>query len=617
MRPSLATLWRSAWLPWAVTAIVLVLGVPLFLRMPLWCDLTLYDVAAKNLLDGGVHYRDIFDTNLPGFVWMLTGIRAIFGFGAFQLRCVDLVVVAAVIGLVDRIAKRGGATPTTRAWAIAGATVLYLGSAEMVHAQRDVWMALPALGAVLLRIRRAGKGPLPAGEQFLRSAVEGVLWGAAVWIKPHCILMAGGMWLATARRLAGGARCRRVALAADFLGNIAGGAIAGLAGIAYLAASGAWPQFWEVITIWGPEYTALARSEFDRRIEQALFWFPPWSLWLVPSAILAVLSVVDAVPWRSETPDDSPGPVGRILPGWLWDKDAGSEARFCRAALATLYLVWAWQSLVIQRQYHYVHLTELLLMLGLWAAHRWAMPAIAIYWLAVTSAVWLAAGNSPALRESLVQIGARDSRPSEDPDGERYLMRYSLADPERLRLWLECWRTPLGGREEHVLWDQLARIRHHEATISWEELDEVAAFLRSRGIRDRELIAWHNSPHAIYLILGVKPGLRYLHAITFQNISDRAYSRVRAELMAAAGTARYAISDLELPAMGESPAERARILGPPSCRPHDLLPTGLPRAYRDVFPFNQPAVFRSRGGLGRYVMHELHPPLEDTKRPLE
>ena len=74
--------WRSAIVARTLTTLALIIGVPLFLRMPPWCDLTLYDVAAQNLLRGGVHYRDVFDTNLPGFVWILTAIRATFGWNA-------------------------------------------------------------------------------------------------------------------------------------------------------------------------------------------------------------------------------------------------------------------------------------------------------------------------------------------------------------------------------------------------------------------------------------------------------------------------------------------------------------------------------------------------------
>jgi hypothetical protein len=607
----LSCLCRSVWLPRVVTGIVLLVGLPLFLRMPLWCDVTLYDVAAANLLDGGVHYRDVFDTNLPGFVWLLTGIRAMFGFGAFPLRCVDLAIVTGVVILVDRLAKRGGATLATRWWAIAGAAVLYLGSVEMVHAQRDIWMALPVLGALVLRLRRTTKVDAASRSVFWKGTLEGALWGVAVWIKPHCLLMAVGVWVVTARCVAGACRRPWAGFTADLLGNLVGGAIVGAAGVAWLCGSGAWPEFWHVVTVWAPEYNLLAQREFDRRLEEELHWFPPWSLWLLPTIPLAVLSLLDAGLWAGRSTANRPGLVGRLLPAWLWDREAGPDARFARGVLAALYLVWAFQSFFIQRMFSYTHLTELFLMFGLWAAHRWAMPAVIILWIALTSAMWLVADANPTFRDRL-QTFATDRPPTAEGEEECYFVRHALTYPDRLRNWPDCWRIDLNDRERYALWDRLERVKGHEAVIGWEELGEVAEFLQAQNVKDRELIAWHDSPHALYLMLGIKPGVRYMHINTAQGIGPEAYDRVQSELLSRAGIARFAVSDLEFPTIGETPEQRLLILGPPVDPPHDLLPAALDSTFRAKFPFNQKAVFRSRGGLGRYIVHELTPPLRDT-----
>src|SRR5580704_2738994 len=146
--------WRTAWLPRVAVLIALIIGLPLYLRSPLWCDVTLYDLATRNLLDGGIHYRDLFDTNLPGFVWLLTAMRWLFGPSAIVVRIADLAVITCVVILIDRFAKWSGATRATRWWALAGAVFLYPYAVEMVHAQRDTWMALPALIATALRVRR-------------------------------------------------------------------------------------------------------------------------------------------------------------------------------------------------------------------------------------------------------------------------------------------------------------------------------------------------------------------------------------------------------------------------------------------------------------------------------
>ncbi len=606
MSGSLLRPWQSIWLPRVVTIVVVIVGLPLFLRMPLWCDLTLYDIAAWNLLHGGIHYRDVFDTNLPGFIWVLTAIRWVCGFDPFWLRCVDLAIVIGVVLLVDWVAKRGGATPVMRWWAIAGAAVLYLGTPEMVHAQRDIWMALPVLTALVLRLQRTEP---PASRPFARSMLEGVLWGVAVWIKPHCVLMAAGVWVVTTRRIAlTGSRLWRI-FAADLLGNIAGGLIVGLLGIAWLIGSGTWPYFWEVVTVWAPEYSARATVEFDDRLAQELHWFPPWSLALVITVPLAVLSILDAALWSNPDAADQPGPVGRLLPAWLWDGEVSSRARFARGTLAALYLVWAFQSFLIQRLFIYAHLTELFLMFGLWAAHRWAMPAIGILWIAITSAIWLIADADPAFRERLLSI-ASDKYASADAIVERYVVRHSLTDSARLRNWPDCWRFGLPAQEQYALWDRTALLHEHGAAIGWEELGEVAEFLRKQDVKDGELIAWHDTPHALYLMLAIKPGLRYFHLNTIKMIGEKSRERVQAELTATEGIARFAVSDLESYTLRVPPEVRRAYMGPPRDQDH-LVPPGLPAEIQSGFPFNQPTVFRSRGGNGRYIVHRLVPPLKD------
>jgi hypothetical protein len=486
----------------------------------------------------------------------------------------------------------------------------------MVHAQRDTWMLLPAVAAVLVRLRRAAASEIPARQAFLLACLEGALWGSAVWIKPHCILMAGGVWAMTAWRVASASPPRRAGLSADLGGNLIGGLIVGCAGVGLIVASGSWPAFWEVMTLWAPEYAKLARSELYMRYEQELNWFPPWSLLLVPTVPLALLSILDAAPWRGrpELGERNRGLVGRILPGWLWDREADADARFVRGTLAVLYLVWAAQSFFIQRGFMYVHFAELLLMFGLWAAHRWSLPAAVILWVALTSTFWVIGDNRLLVRAHLYRIARHDARAASDPEYEHYFTRHPLADMQRLKLWPTCWRTDLTDHERYMLWDRLRRLTDHEAAFSWVELEEVADYLRARNLRDGELIAWDDSPHILYLMLDLKPGMRYMHINTAQAISDEARARVQAELAATAGVARYAVSDLEFLTLGFTPEKRLVFLGP-LIDERDLLPVMLDEKARSRFPYNQHAVYRTRGGKGRYIIHELTPPFGDTPVP--
>ncbi len=615
--------WRSVWLARAVTLVALVLGVPLFLRMPPWCDLTLYQMAARNILRGGTHYRDIFDTNLPGFVWALTVIQWVFGESVVAVRAVDLLVVSGIVALLDRLAKWGGATPASRWWAIAGAAAFYPFTVEMSHAQRDTWMALPGLAAVALRVRR-GMGPLAKPQAaplspFRRSLLEGLLWGAAVWVKPHVALMAAAVWLLTARRLAGEHPRPWRAAGADLLGNLLGGIVVGAAGVAWLLASGTWEPFVDVFTNWNPGYLTLVWAEEKMREGQQLYWFPPWSFGLILTVPLALVSLVDMAPWSSRAAaharPDRAGCVGRWLPRFLWDKQAGADARFVRGVVGGLYLAWAAQAFYLQRGFEYAHVPETLLMLGVWASHRWAWTLIVLLWLIASTGAWSLSDDIPAVRNEL----ADRSRTPRD----QFVPWHPMLDSDRLRLWPTCWRPDLTAAERYALWDKLRLHPPHEAVISWGELAEVADFLRAEGVEDYEVIAWFDSPHAIYLTMNLKPGVRFMHVNTACSIGadkngDYGGDKVSRELAALAKPKpgrprpRFVINDLEWVILSASTDEQ-RVLwtGPPCDPPRDWMPVATP--YPTEFPFNQPSVFRTRGGTGRYIVHKVVTLANDPK----
>ena len=153
--------WRSASAAWLVAGAALVAGVPLFLAMPPWCDVTLYQMAARNVLNGGVHYRDIFDTNLPGFVWLMAGLRVVFGDNIAALRAVDLVVIGSAVALLCGWVRRCGGTGYAVAWLVAAVALFYPFTSEFSHIQRDPWMLLPALLAARLRLWRIPTPPGP------------------------------------------------------------------------------------------------------------------------------------------------------------------------------------------------------------------------------------------------------------------------------------------------------------------------------------------------------------------------------------------------------------------------------------------------------------------------
>jgi hypothetical protein len=93
-------------------AAVLVIGVPLFLRTPVWVDVTYHDVSAWNVLHGGVHYRDVFETNLPGMVWLHCLVRPVVGWSHEAIRIVDLVVFGTVLWLLTRLMRPAAFLPS-------------------------------------------------------------------------------------------------------------------------------------------------------------------------------------------------------------------------------------------------------------------------------------------------------------------------------------------------------------------------------------------------------------------------------------------------------------------------------------------------------------------------
>ncbi|OWK43160.1 hypothetical protein FRUB_02759 [Fimbriiglobus ruber] len=579
-----------------ITCLALVASVPLFLRMPPWCDVTLYDVAASNLLRGGLHYRDVFDTNTPGFVWALTALRSVVGPGSEPLMAADLLIVAGIVLLLDRLAARAGANRAARAWAVAAAALYYPFTTEACHAQRDVWMLLPALAAVAVRVSRLVE---PAGDPrpriFARAALEGVLWGTAVWIKPHVVIPAVTVWLTTAPRVFAVGRWR--AVAADLLGNIAGGGTVGAAGIGYLIASGTWPYFVDVFTFWNTGYAAQMWSELPQRFDLQLLYFAPWSYLQLLAVPLAILSLVDARPWVLDPRRQSElGPVGRWLPAWLWDGSATDAERYARVAIAAAYLGWTAQAIFLQRQFRYVHVPEILILFALLAAHRWVMVCGVMGWLAVTSLVVLAGWAA----EPAPLPGYGSDSPTPD-----IFLRHPLADPERMSWWPACWRTGLSPVAYRERMAALGQIKEFHAAIEWVELGEIADELRRRGVKDGEVLGWHDAPHAVYGLLGVRPGFRFQHVSHMRGIGPAQEQRLLDEFRAAVPHVRYVVSDL----YRAGAVDPDLIGGDFTATSPDLLPPTMSPDLRAEFPWDQPAVFRSAHGRGRYLIHALTRPI--------
>jgi hypothetical protein len=529
-------------------AAVLAVGVPLFLRTPVWVDVTYHDVSAWNILHGGVHYRDVFETNLPGMVWLHCAVRPGVGWSHEAIRAVDLLVIGTVLLLLARLMKKSGVSASGQIWFAAAAALFYLFETEFIHCQRDGWMLLPAVAATSLRVRRMVNPRAAAWSVF-----EGILWGSAVWIKPHVLLPALLVWLVSLRF-----QGRRAALW-DTLALVAGGILAGAAGTVWLVRTGTWPHMWDVLLNWNQEYYRWSWADLWYKIKLVSAYFAPFSLLHFVAIPLAVIAIFRRDPTR--------------------------------AILAALYLGWLTQATVIQKVFDYAHAPPMILGIAVLASYRLPVGPVFLVWC-------IAAGlaNEFAAKSEWMTWMKRNH-----PITTRVAVpHHPIAQRDRLALWGRCWHD-----NSWELKDQLSFYPYTHSIPQWAELQLVADFLRSKNLQDRELICWHDSTHPLYVWLEVRPGLRFPHVITAMKFRSK-LDVIRRE--AFESPARYVVSDLV--AVSYSMKEPFGPFPPPG--PTDRLPPEFPSWGKDVYPWNQPVVFQA----GRFIVHEVKDPRGEIDFPL-
>ncbi|HEY8504960.1 MAG TPA: hypothetical protein VIL46_10285, partial [Gemmataceae bacterium] len=407
---------------------------------------------------------------------------------------------------------------------------------------------------------------------------EGFCWGAAFWIKPHVGLVALAVWAVTLARVGGSAPGAGRRAAADALGLLAGGLLAGAPGVAWMVASGAWPHFLDVATNWNPHYYSGFWETLPIRVGEVGMYFPPWSACHLLALPVAVAMLVRARVWsRQPDPADETGRTGKAL-------------------LAAFYLGWVGQAALLQKGMDYVHAPTVPLALAVLTAQRWPVAAVLFLWCFVSSAVVALVPSQPALHAAL------DRMPRIVKSWHRMLFfRHPLTDPERLKLWPRCLRE--GSTPE--LRDRLGFLNLIFCGTEWRDLYRVADFLRTRNLRDGELACWDDGTHPLYLILNVRPAIRYMHIGTVLSFRAK-LEDIRRDV--ATSPQRYVVSDLT----------RVRLYHPPFSDADDPadppgLPPDFPDAARNVFPWNQPVIFRA----GRYRVHRVVNPVRAVITPAE
>lgn len=482
---------QALWLLVSLFVLLLLVHVPAFVCMPLDADVHEWDLCARTVLSGGVMYRDALENNFPGMLWLHLGARSLVGWSSPALRALDLALVTAILSLLVFWLPARASAPARLGTGLALA-VFYLSTSEWCHCQRDIWMLLPAIAALGLRARQVGAAPL-TWSFVLRPVLEGTLWGAAFWIKPFVAVPALACWLSAAPHVG---RAGRRSLVLDGLLWVGGGLIAAAAGCAWLAATGAWNDFWEVMWSWNRQYLTHDNSGGQRALIVAGFlvrMFPWWPLHLVA----APLAVRD----------------------W-WRGRRGDREAWRGRLLAAFYLGWLTQALVLQHLFDYVHAPAVLLALTVLCRHL----------------VQAAPGTSRTVLAAVVVLAV--------------VLRLPALTVQRAPLVKKC----LSEGPSAQLYDRLSLLPRE----SWTDLERTRQFLANRTVRDGELTCWTMRTVGLFNLLEVRPATRYFLLENILSAFVQQRDQVRTDL--AASGQRYFVCDVTLSSWKEGQPPTHRLL---------------------------------------------------------
>ncbi len=550
---------------WSIFLLLLASQLPIFVEQTLTPDTVLYDVQAQCLLNGGVLYRDVLEPNLPGIVWVHAVVRSVIGWTSSALRVFDLLVVLSIGLLLGRIAAPAMATQrqthTIHAATLLGVMLFYFGTSEWCHCQRDTWMLLPCLLALMTRIsvlRRMKEARSPVAgisvRLFAFAMLEGFFWAVGFWLKPFVAIPALTV-LTVSIRFSPTVR----GWSFQTLAVLCGGVLTGAVGVAWMIQSGCWPHFVDMVSNWNGDYFQAGRSRrtWDRFVSHAIR-FQPWILLHVAAMMISVRTL-----WMRRTADVS-NTTGDLIAGNL---------------LAAFYLGWIAQAFFLQQLFDYIHVPGILLALTI--CIRVACPSPASGGRQPSGTLTRSASSITATPKNLIL-----------PATIAFACLVIAASPvfrwHRQRLWLPCVRACLGTPLSPESRDQISQIPFPR----WSELQPMLDHARQIGIADQSIMAYNGNLIHLYPELEFQPATRFVYL----DVLARSFPDHR-DLMISAienSTVRYVVSDLREDGWeGDIPDE---VLLPPPVAEHQA---------DFCFPYNQTPLFRSGG----YVLFRIDQPV--------
>ena len=547
--------------------LLLVSQVPIFVQQTLTPDTVLYDIQARCLLNGGVLYRDVLEPNLPGIVWIHAIIRSVIGWTSPALRVFDLLVVLSIGLLLGRLATSAAAGQrqrnTIRAATLPGVMAFYLGTSEWCHCQRDTWMLLPCLMALMIRIHvlrkiQDARGTVAAtsARSFALALLEGIFWAVGFWLKPFVAIPALAV-LVVSLRFSPNVRLWSI----QTLAVLGGGLLTGAVGVVWMIQSGCWPHFLDMVSNWNGDYFQAGRTRWtwDRFVSHAIR-FQPWILLHIPAMIASVRTI-----WMRRTVAS----VGST-PG---DEIAGN-------LLAALYLGWIAQAFFLQQLFDYIHVPGVLLAFTICIRSACPSPA--------------SGGRQPSGTLTPPATFNITTAPGNLilPAAIAFVCLVFTASPifrwHRQRVWLPCVRACIGTTLSPESRDQIAQLPFPR----WSELQPMLDHARQIGIADKSLMAYTGNLIHLYPALGFQPATRFVYL----DVLARSFPDHRALMISAieSSTVRYVVSDLREDGW-EGDIPDGHLL-PPSVTEHQA---------EFCFPYNQTPIFRSGG----YVLFRIDQPV--------
>lgn len=240
---------------------------------------------------------------------------------------------------------------------------------------------------------------------------------------------------------------------------------------------------------------------------------------------------------------------------WFHDKNSHCvQTQF----LAILYLGWMIQVFLLQYPFMYVHVPGLFLAITLTCSLHVNAEFRSVAWMGAAAFGLLVGMTSP------------------------------IVAPVRFFNWTECIAS---GPSMELR----SRIQV-DPQPNWQHLHAVVTYLQQQHVRDGEVTVYTNHLIQIYPALQIDPSTRFVFLDTLARLFKNRTAEIRQALESSSH--RFAVSSLTEAGMAVTEIE-----GPTD--PRTLLPESFPAAGFAMFPYTQPAVFRS----GPYVVHRVENPI--------